>query len=131
MKPTRKNDPEYQRLLAEETLILEATERIVALLEAENVSRQELAERLGKSKGFVSQLLSGDRNMTLRTLASLGYVLGHTFRMMPVALEMAGIASDPTHHQGHHSPAIEHASVSTDNPSQDEASDSHEYALAA
>jgi transcriptional regulator with XRE-family HTH domain len=72
---------EYERLLAQERLILEATEAIVALLEETGVSRQELAKRLGKSKSFVSQILSGERNMTLRTLADVGYALGHPFSM--------------------------------------------------
>ena len=81
MRPKRQKEPEYQRLLAQERLILDATEAIVGLLDEQNVSRQDLAARLGKSKGFVSQLLSGERNMTLRTLADLGYVLGRRFSL--------------------------------------------------
>ena len=81
MRPKRHKEPEYERLLAQERLILDATEAIVGLLEEEKVSRQELARRLGKSKGFVSQLLSGERNMTLRTLADLGYALGQRFSL--------------------------------------------------
>lgn len=75
----------YERLLAQERLILDATEAIVALLEERGVTRQELAVRLGKSKGFVSQLLSGERNMTLRTLADLGYALDCDFSVVPEA----------------------------------------------
>jgi|ERR1039458_3851083 transcriptional regulator with XRE-family HTH domain len=85
MRPKRHKEPEYERLLAQERLILDATEAIVGLLEEEKVSRQELARRLGKSKGFVSQLLSGERNMTLRTLADLGYVLGRRFSLATYA----------------------------------------------
>jgi transcriptional regulator with XRE-family HTH domain len=79
MRPRK--DVEYERLLAQEELILDATETIVALLEERGISRQELAARLGKSKSFVSQLLSGERNMTLRTLGDVGYALGHTFSL--------------------------------------------------
>ena len=75
----RKNESDYERLLAEERLILEATEAVIALLDEQGISRQELARRLGKSKGFVSQLLSGERNMTLRTLANLGHALDRRF----------------------------------------------------
>ncbi len=82
MRPKSKKD-DYERLLAQERLILDATEAIVGLLEEQGVSRQELARRLGKSKGFVSQLLSGERNMTLRTLADLGYALGRSFSVVP------------------------------------------------
>jgi transcriptional regulator with XRE-family HTH domain len=82
MRPKSKKD-DYERLLAQERLILDATEAIVGLLEEQGVSRQELARRLGKSKGFVSQILSGERNMTLRTLADLGYALGRSFSVVP------------------------------------------------
>ena len=61
------NDPEFRKLLAQEELILEVTEVLCGLLEQEKISRKELADRLGKSKGFVSQLLNGGRNLTLRT----------------------------------------------------------------
>jgi transcriptional regulator with XRE-family HTH domain len=83
MRARGKNKADYERLLAQERLILDATEAIVGLLEDQKVSRQELARRLGKSKGFVSQLLSGERNMTLRTLADLGYALGRSFSVVP------------------------------------------------
>jgi transcriptional regulator with XRE-family HTH domain len=71
------SDPEGARLLAQEGLILDATERIVELMIESGVTRTEMAERLGKSKAYITQLLSGSRNMTLRTLADLFHVLGH------------------------------------------------------
>ncbi len=75
------SDLEYQRLLAQERLIFGATEQLVALLELGGVSRTELADRLGRSKPFVTQILSGERNMTLRTLADAAYVLGYEFQL--------------------------------------------------
>jgi transcriptional regulator with XRE-family HTH domain len=71
------NDPEFRKLLAQEELILEVTETICDILENEKISRKELADRLGKSKGFVSQLLNGGRNLTLRTVADNFHVLGY------------------------------------------------------
>lgn len=66
----------YERLVAEETLIFDATEEISRVLDQNSeTTRAWLARRLGKSKGFVSQVLSGDRNMTLRTLAQIGHAL--------------------------------------------------------
>lgn len=85
----RKSESDYERLLAQERLILDATEAIVGLLEDQGVTRQELAARLGKSKGFISQLLSGERNMTLRTLADLGHALGRSFSVVPTAASSA------------------------------------------
>lgn len=84
MKRKGRDDADYERLLAQERLILEATETIVGLLEEQGVSRQELANRLGKTKGFISQILSGERNMTLRTLADLGQALGRRFSLIPI-----------------------------------------------
>lgn len=58
------------QLVGEETLILEATEAICERMEQDpELTRKALAERLGRSKGYVTQVLSGERNMTLRTLA--------------------------------------------------------------
>ncbi|MEW6657039.1 MAG: helix-turn-helix transcriptional regulator [Thermodesulfobacteriota bacterium] len=70
-------DPEFARLMAQEDLIMEVTETLCELLEKEGVSRKELADRLGKSKGFISQLLNGGRNLTLRTVADILHVLGY------------------------------------------------------
>jgi transcriptional regulator with XRE-family HTH domain len=93
-KRTRTQKLDYERLLAQERLILDATEAIVELLEEQKISRQELARRLGKSKSFVSQLLSGERNMTLRTLADLGYVLGRNFSVAPSSSASTGLGAD-------------------------------------
>lgn len=87
-------DAEYDRLLAQEDLILEATELISELLADQDVSRKELAERLGQSKGHVSQLLSGQRNMTLRTLSDLAFTLGHRFRLRLESLDEGRLAPE-------------------------------------
>ena len=70
-----------QRLLEQESLILEATELLSRLLESEGITRAELARRLGKSKAYITQLLRGSSNLTLRTLADLGCVLGYRMRL--------------------------------------------------
>lgn len=54
-----------------EQLILDLTERIVAVMKELDISRAELAKRLGVSKAFVTKLLNGNPNMTLRTMASI------------------------------------------------------------
>jgi transcriptional regulator with XRE-family HTH domain len=76
-------DPEFAKLMAQGDLIMEVTETLCELLEKEKVSRKELAERLGKSKGFVSQLLNGGRNLTLRTVADILHVLGYKISLRP------------------------------------------------
>jgi antitoxin component HigA of HigAB toxin-antitoxin module len=76
-KPRAKTteDKNYELILEQERLLLEATELVEELMENRQVNRSELAALLGKSKAHVTQLLSGDRNLTLRTLAELAFVL--------------------------------------------------------
>lgn len=64
------------KLVAQETLIIETTEALWGALERAGINKSELAERLGATKGYVSQVLSGSRNMTLRTLSDICFVLG-------------------------------------------------------
>lgn len=77
------HDAEFRRLLAQEELILEVTEVLCGLLDEEKISKKELADRLGKTKGFVSQLLNGGRNLTLRTVADILHVLGYKVALKP------------------------------------------------
>jgi len=77
------------RLLAQEILITEATEALWAALEQAGVSKSELAERLGTTKGYVSQVFSGSRNMTIRTLSDICFALKvkPTFRIEREAVD--------------------------------------------
>ena len=68
--------PEYRRLYAIEGLVTDAAELVARLMEEQGVNKAELARRLGKSRAWVTQLLSGKANMTIRTFAELAYVLG-------------------------------------------------------
>jgi antitoxin component HigA of HigAB toxin-antitoxin module len=86
----KENEREYERLVEQETLIFEATELISELIEEYGVSRKELAEKLGRSKGFVTQVLSGDRNMTLRTLADFAFALEHRVNVAAAPLVESG-----------------------------------------
>lgn len=62
--------------IRQEELILEVTEAMARALRSSGLTQAELAERMGKSKGFVSQVLGGGRNLTLRTLADIAGALG-------------------------------------------------------
>lgn len=74
---------ENRRLLREEEFILEVTEVLSAMLNNEGISKVELARRLGKTKGFVTQILSGSRNLTLRTVADVADALGYQIELKP------------------------------------------------
>lgn len=80
-------DPEVRRVFEEELLFGEATDTIAGLLESLNLKQKELAERLGVSPGRVSQMLSGGENLTLRTLASIGWSLGIRFDLHPKQMD--------------------------------------------
>lgn len=79
-------DKEVRRLFEQERLILEATEGICLSLAKQDMQRAELAEALGTSRAHVTQLLSGSRNMTLRTLSDLSHALGQraTIQLEPL-----------------------------------------------
>ncbi|MBZ2190276.1 helix-turn-helix domain-containing protein [Alcanivorax sp. JB21] len=64
------------RALAREELIYNVTEDLLVLLEKLDVSKVTLARHLGRSRAYVSQLLTGSRNMTLGTLSDICFTLG-------------------------------------------------------
>ena len=68
--------PEYRKLYAIEGLVADAAELLARLMEEQDVNKAELARRLGKSRAWVTQLLSGKANMTIRTFAEAVHVLG-------------------------------------------------------
>lgn len=72
--------PARRRLLRQEELSLEITDLICKFMEEEGINRAELASKLNKTRGFVSQALSGRRNLTLRTLADIVDALGCRLR---------------------------------------------------
>jgi transcriptional regulator with XRE-family HTH domain len=84
-----KKDSEEMRLLQQEWLILEITEHIANLMEKKGVRKKELAERLGRSKGYITQLLDGRTNMTLRTVADVMWALDSSLKVdvSPLAFE--------------------------------------------
>ncbi|MBW2053975.1 MAG: helix-turn-helix transcriptional regulator, partial [Deltaproteobacteria bacterium] len=68
-------DKEYHRLYNQERVILEVTEALCEYMEDHDISRIGLARRLNKNKSFISQVLNGGRNLTLRTLADFLWAL--------------------------------------------------------
>jgi antitoxin component HigA of HigAB toxin-antitoxin module len=66
---------ENAKLVAQELLIAEVTEAVWKAMEQAGITKTELAKRMGATKGHVSQVLSGSRNMTLRTLSDICFAL--------------------------------------------------------
>jgi len=92
-------DPGFRRMLAIESLALEAAETIATLMAKRKTSRADLAKRLGKSRAWVTQMLSGKANLTIRTLAEVAHALD-----AGIALKAAAYPAKPAR-QEHAVPA--------------------------
>jgi transcriptional regulator with XRE-family HTH domain len=81
-------NPSDQRAYAQERAIVVITEAIAEAMESAGLRRVDIAERLEKTKGHISQVLSGRRNMTLRTLGDVLWACG--LELEDVKLEPLG-----------------------------------------
>lgn len=73
--------PEGMALYQQERLILEVTELIYSVMLEQGIGKAALAARLGKSRAFVTQLLDGRANMTLRTISDVLGALGKSLNV--------------------------------------------------
>lgn len=73
------------KLFAQEVLITQTTEEIWKAMEEAGINKTDLANKMAATKGYVSQILNGSRNMTLRTLADICFALDYqpTLRLEP------------------------------------------------
>ncbi|MCX6374328.1 MAG: helix-turn-helix transcriptional regulator [Actinobacteria bacterium] len=60
----------------EEGAILDFTEALYTAMEDQGVTRAELARRLGTSQAYITRVLSGHANFTLKTMTKLAMSLG-------------------------------------------------------
>ncbi|MEO8724495.1 MAG: helix-turn-helix transcriptional regulator [Acidobacteriaceae bacterium] len=78
---------EENRLAFEqEKVIVGVTELLSELMEQKHMTKSALAKRLGTSKAYVTQALRGDKNLSLRTVASFFYALEQRVELRPIAL---------------------------------------------
>lgn len=57
-------------------LVRDFVDEVTWFMSEHKISRADLAHTMGVSPGRVSQILSGDENLTLRTLSSVAAALG-------------------------------------------------------
>jgi transcriptional regulator with XRE-family HTH domain len=67
-----------EKIFARATLIQNVTEDIMVAMDDLKISKSELARKIGKSKSYITQILSGSRNMTLTSLSDLCFELNIT-----------------------------------------------------
>ncbi len=85
---------ENMRLYQQERSIYEVTELLESLMNELGISRATLAKRLGKSRGWITQLLDGEANKTIRTVADAFAVLGHEYRSSCQPIQASHGATD-------------------------------------
>lgn len=69
------SDEGRRRRYAQNSLIVDVAIELNKALEASGRTQKELAARLGRTEGFISQVLSGGGNLTLRTLGDFAWGL--------------------------------------------------------
>lgn len=77
------------RLYQQERAILELTELVCEMMGEQDVSKSELARRLGTTKGYITQLLDGRTNMTVRTMADVFVALGRAVHFQDGPISVA------------------------------------------
>jgi len=76
-----KYDSEDMKYYLQEKLIFEITECIAEMMQKKNISKSELAKKLVRTKGYITQLLNGNANMTLRTISDCFWALDSTLNV--------------------------------------------------
>ena len=69
-------DENFEKEYARQDFVIGCTESIMHIMESAEISKADLADVLGKSRAYVTQVLNGSRNMTLNTLADIAGALG-------------------------------------------------------
>jgi transcriptional regulator with XRE-family HTH domain len=82
---------ETERRRFEQSLLrLKVSGRVANLIDDLGISQAELARRLGRSRPWVSKVLSGRQNLTLDSLADIGWALGVRWDARPTSGERTG-----------------------------------------
>lgn len=72
------NTPEKMRVYQQERTILDLTELICETMEEQNVDKAELAQRLGRSQGYITRILDGQINLNIRMISDIFTALNKT-----------------------------------------------------
>jgi transcriptional regulator with XRE-family HTH domain len=81
------SDDEGRKLYFREDLIFEITEAICKVMQEKHIKKAELSRLAGVSKSNITQLLSGDHNMRLTTVADLLYALDSKLQVAAIPID--------------------------------------------
>lgn len=83
----KEREQEYERLVEQVVTMLDE------LVRSSDISRAELARRLGRTRGYVSQVLGG-KNLTLRTVNDFAHAVGARVELYSHPLTQAVLPSN-------------------------------------
>ena len=66
----------YEEEIAQGRALFDASNLISEAMYRKNISQNEMAEKIGVSKGYASRILSGTENVSLKNLARILHLLG-------------------------------------------------------
>ena len=82
---TKLNELADDATYLEEAAILDFTEAVVLAMKRRGITRSELAARLGKTPAYVTKLLSGSNNFTIRTMTQVAQALQFSLKVRLVS----------------------------------------------
>ena len=80
----------------EESALAMAQSTIQSAITKSGISRAEMARRMNRNRSFISHMLTGSHNLTIKTMARSLAVCGFEVRFEPVALEWTWVDIAPT-----------------------------------
>ncbi len=95
--------PETNSVYWEELAILEFTEQILGRLEALGLTKTQLAEKLQANPAFISKLIRGTNNFTLRTMVRIARALESElrFHLQPAGADTVWVDYSVQHSELH------------------------------
>ena len=80
----RNRDPQFRRMVSEESVILDITEALVESMNDTGMTREEIAARAGVHAGALQRELEGAARIPLRDLIRIAAVLGLKPRLVRI-----------------------------------------------
>jgi transcriptional regulator with XRE-family HTH domain len=71
--------PNFQKDVAGKKAVIDASSLIFQAMEEKGFNQTELAKYLGVSKGYVSRLIAGNENLTVKNVAMVLHALGKEY----------------------------------------------------
>ena len=97
-------DPDF----VAESLAIGLIEQAIELMEARNMTRTELAGRMGVSKAYVTKLFNAPPNLTLRSIAGVAVALGAEPSVSLLPREPMTVGVDPVQDRQEHIAGVQH-----------------------